>query len=58
MTRHPWGRISPGCRPPYDHPNCGSPEHAALREQIPSVWNSQLRPFTRSPLCSLTSQGR
>ena len=34
-TRYPSGRFIPGCPPPYDHFNCGSPEHAALREQIP-----------------------
>ena len=34
-TRYPWGRFSPGCRPPYDHLNCESREHAGLREQIP-----------------------
>ena len=33
LTRHPWGRFIPGCPPPYDHLNCGSPEHAGLREQ-------------------------
>ena len=57
-TRCPSGRISPGCPPPYDHPNCGSPEHAGLREHIPSLQNSQFRPFTPNPLCFLTSQGR
>ena len=57
-TRYPWVGISPGCPPPYDHPNCGSPEHAGLNEQIPSLRNSQLRPFTRNPLRFLTSQGR
>ena len=34
-TRYPWGRFSPGCPPPYNHLNSGSPEHAGLREQIP-----------------------
>ena len=34
-TRYPWGRFSPGCPAPYGHLNCGSPEHAGLREQIP-----------------------
>ena len=34
-TRYPWGWFSPGCPPPYDHLNSGSPEHAALREQTP-----------------------
>ena len=34
-TRYSWGRFSPGCRPPYDHLNCGSREHAGLREHIP-----------------------
>ena len=33
-TRYPWGRFSPGCPPPYHHLNCGSTEHAGLREQI------------------------
>ena len=32
-TRYRWGRFSPGCPPPYDHLNCGSHEHAGLREQ-------------------------
>ena len=57
-TRYPLGRISPGRPPPYNHPNCGSPEHAGLREQIPSLRNPQLRPFTCNPLCPLASQGR
>ena len=30
-----WGWFSPGFPTPYDHLNCGSPEHAGLREQIP-----------------------
>ena len=38
--------------------DCGSPEHAGLREQIPSLENSQLRPFTRNSICSVTPQGR
>ena len=57
-TTYPWGWISSGCPPPYDHLKCGSPEHAGQREQIPSHWNSQYRPFTRNALCFLTSQGR
>ena len=32
--------------------------NAGLREQVPSLRKSQLRPFTRNPLCFLTSQGR
>ena len=35
-TRYPRGSFSPGCPAPYDHLNCGSPEDAGLREQIPS----------------------
>ena len=57
-TRYLWGRISQECPPPYDHPSCGSLEHAGLREHIASVGNLQLRPFTRNPLCSRSSQGR
>ena len=34
-TTYTWGWFSPGCQPPYDHLNSGSPEHAGLREQIP-----------------------
>ena len=34
-TRYPWDWFNPGCRPPYDHLNCASPEHAGLPEQIP-----------------------
>ena len=34
-TRYPWGRFCPGCPPPYNHLNSGSPGHAGLREQIP-----------------------
>ena len=34
-TTYLWRRFSPGCPLPYDHLNCGSPEHAGLREQIP-----------------------
>ena len=34
-TRYPWGQFSPGCPPPYDHLNSGSPERAGLRELIP-----------------------
>ena len=33
-TRYPWVGSGPGCLPPYDHLNSGSPEHAGLREQI------------------------
>ena len=33
-TRYQWGWSSPGCQPPYDHPNCGSPDHAGLREHL------------------------
>ena len=50
-TRYPWVRCSPGFPPPNDPPTCGSPEHAGLREQVPSLRNSQVRPFTRNPLC-------
>ena len=57
-TRYPWGRFSPGCRPPYDRLNCGSPEHATYVNRFPPDWDSQLRRFTRNPLCFLTSQGR
>ena len=57
-TGYPWSWISLGCPPPYDHPNCGSPEHAGLRDHSPSLQNSHLRPFTRNPLSFLTFQGR
>ena len=53
-TRYPWDRISPRFPAPYDHPNWWSAEHAGLCRQIPSLENSQLRPFTHSPLCFLT----
>ena len=55
-TRYPWGRFSPGCPPPYHHHNCGSPEHAGLREQSPlklrltvEALYSQPPPFSNPP---------
>ena len=57
-TRYSWGWFSPGCPPPYNHLNCGSPEHAGYVNRFPPDLDSQLRPFTRNPLCFLTSQGR
>ena len=47
-----------GTPSPYDQSDSGAPELAGLGEQIPPLRNSQLRPFTRNNLCSLTSQGR
>ena len=57
-TRYAWGRFSRRCPPPYEHFNCGSPEHVGLREQMPPRLGVTIEPFTRNPLCFLTSQGR
>ena len=50
-TRYPWGRFSSEFLPPNDQPTCGSPEHAGLREPVSSLHNSQMRLFSRCPLC-------
>ena len=50
-TSYPWGWFSPGLPPPNEHPTCGSPQHAGPGEQVLSLQNSEVRPFTRDPLC-------
>ena len=52
-TRYPWGWLSPGCPPPYDHLNCGSPEHAGPHEQIPPRLALTVEPlYSQPPLFS------
>ena len=52
-TIYPLGRISPGCPPPYDSLNLGSPEHAGLRQQIPPRLGLTVEaPYSQAPLFS------
>ena len=55
-TRYLWGRISPGCPPPYDHLNCGSPERAGPRENIRPRLGLTVEALYSQPLCFLTSE--
>ena len=57
-TRYLWGRFSPGCPPPCDHLNYGSPEHAGLREQIPLRLRLTVEALSSQPTLLLTSQGQ
>ena len=45
------GSCSPGFPLPNNNPNSVSPEHAGIRDQVPTPQNPQVRPFTRKPLC-------
>ena len=52
-TRYPWVGFSPGCPLPYDHLNCGSPEHAGVREQTPPRLGLTVEAlYSQSPLSS------